>query len=442
MRELNNRRPRHALATAGSLLGLAAGFGVGALAHESRAGWLLALASALEPAGVMWTNALRLVAVPLMVSCLVLAINTAPRTRTAGRLGGLSLLAFLIFLMLASALTVAVAPRLFAGLTLDAETRAALESVSAAGHEAVERARQTPPLSQWLTTLIPTNFFRAVADENIVGVLVCVLLFASAMTRIEPERRRLLVRFFEAGAETAKVVVGWLLLLMPLGVFALAFSMAAKTGFAIAGSVGLYVLAVCGLLLAFTALLYPVTAAFGGVSLRAFAAGVWPAQAVAVGTRSSLASLAPLSEGATRRLRLPSEVSDFVLPLSVSVFKVNRAISSPLQFYFLTQLYGLPLRPGAVLTFTAAIILISFATPGIPGSEMFAALPLYLAAGIPVEGFMLLKAVDAIPDIFKTLANVTADMSVAVIVTRFVGLPAPSAADDGYLNLPLREPAD
>jgi proton glutamate symport protein len=428
--------------TAGSLLGLASGFGLGALAHESQAGWLLSLASALAPAGVLWTNALRLVAIPLMISCLVLAINSTPRTRMAGRLGGLSLLAFLVFLSLTAALTLAVAPRLFAGLTVDAETRAALESVSTAGRDVVERAREVPAFSQWLTTLIPTNFFRAVVDENIVGVLVCVVLFASAMTRIAPERRRLLVRFFEAGAETARVLIGWLLLLMPIGVFALAFSTAAKTGFTVAGSIGLYILVVCGLLLAFTALLYPVTAVFGGVSLRAFAAGVWPAQAVAVGTRSSLASLAPLTEGATQKLRLPAEAADLVLPLSVSVFKLNRAVSSPLILYFLTQLYGLPLRPGYVLTFAATVILISFTNPGIPGSESFATLPLYLALSIPVEGIMLLKAVDALPDIFKTLLNVTADMSVAVIVARLAGLRTPSAVDDGYPNLHLRESAD
>jgi Na+/H+-dicarboxylate symporter len=436
-----HKRPRHALLTAGSLLGLAAGFGLGALAHESRAGWLLSLASALDPAGILWTNALRLVALPLMVCCIVLAINSTPRTRTAGRLGGLALLLYLAFLLAAGALTMAVSPRLFAGVAVDAQTRGALESASADAREA-PRVREEPAFSQWLTSLVPTNFVRAVADENVLAVLVCVFLFASAVTRIEPERRRLLVRFFEAGAETARVLVGWFLLLMPLGVFSLAFSVTAKTGFAVAGSIGLYVLASCALPLAVTALLYPVTAAFGGVSLRAFAAGVWPAQAVAIGTRSSLAALAPLTEGAAGKLRLPSEVSDLVLPLSVSVFKVSRAVSAPLQLYFLTQLYGLPLRPGYVLTFAATVALLSFTTPGLPGSQLFAMVPLYLAAGIPIEGVMLLKAIDALPDIFKTLVNVTADMSIAVIVARFAGRPAPSAAGGGYVNLPLRESGD
>jgi proton glutamate symport protein len=441
----NSQNRHHVVLTAGSLLGLIAGFGLGALAHESQAGWLLALASVFEPAGVLWTNALRMVAVPLMVSCVVLAISSAPRTRTrtAGRLGGLSLLAFLLFLLLAGAFAIAVSPRLFAGLTIDADARAALQSVSAAGHESAERAGQAPTFVQFVTALIPTNIFRAAAEENVLGLLLCAILFALAARRIAPERRELLVRLFEAVAEASNVLVGWFLLLIPLGVFSLAFPLGARTGTVIAGSVGYYVLVVSGLLLAFTALLYPVTAVFGRVPARRFAAGVAPAQAVAVGTRSSLASLAPLVEGAGRLLRLPSEVVGLVLPLSVSTFKVNRAISGPVQLYFLTQLYGLPLRPGYVLTFTAATILLSFTYAGIPsGGESLVALPLYLAAGIPVEGVILLKAVDAVPDIFKTLANVTADMSVAVIVARFAGAPAPSASDPGYLNLPLQESAE
>jgi Na+/H+-dicarboxylate symporter len=436
-------RARPAALMVGSLVGLAAGFSLGALAHGSRASWLLALASASEPVGTLWTNALRMVALPLMVSCLVLAVASAPRTRTAGRLGGLSLLAFLVFLLAAGALTVAVAPRLFAGLTVDDETRVALQSAAPAGQEAAEHAGRSPDFAQWVAALMPTNLLRAAAEENVLGILVCVTLFALAATRIAPERRETLVRFFEAVAEAARVLVGWFLLLMPLGVFALAFSMAAKTGVAVAGSLGHYVVAVCATLLAFTALLYPVTAFAGRVSLRRFAAGVWPAQTVAVGTRSSLASLPPLVEGAGVRLGLPAEVSGLVLPLSVSAFKLNRMISAPLQLYFLTHLYGLPLRPGYVITFTLTTVLLSFTSPGIPGGgETLVTLPLYLGAGVPVEGVMLLKAVDAVPDIFKTLLNVTADMSVAVIVARIFGAKAPPESDAGYLNLPLQESAD
>ena len=143
-------------------------FSLGALAHESQAGWLLSLASVFEPAGVLWTNALRMIALPLMVSYLMLAINSATRTRTAGRLGGLSLLAFLLFLVLAGALTLAVAPRLFEGLTIDADARAVLQSMSAAGHETAERAGQAHGFAQRIVLHFPAYFLDIF--ENVNGI--------------------------------------------------------------------------------------------------------------------------------------------------------------------------------------------------------------------------------------------------------------------------------
>ncbi len=380
-----------------------------------------------------------MVAVPLMISCLVLAISSTPRTREAGKLSGLSLLTFIIFLMAAGAMTLSVCPWLFRGLVIDDAARASLHSMSVGATDALNRASQSPSVGQWFTTLIPANFFRAVVEENTLAIVVCVILFALAVTRIAPERRALIVRGFEAIAETTRVLISWFLVLMPIAVFALAFSMAAKTGIAIAGSVGYYVLILCAILLAFTILLYPVTALLGRISILEFALGSAPAQAVAIGARSSLAALGPLIDGANDRLQISTRVSGVVLPLSVSTFKLNRVVSAPLQLYFLAHLYGVSLRPGFVVTFILATILFSFTAAGIPSAgESMVSLPLYLAAGIPIEGIIFLKAVDALPDIFKTLLNVTADMSVAVIVNRVVAGPA-SLSETGQPNLALTE---
>jgi Na+/H+-dicarboxylate symporter len=141
-------------------------------------------------------------------------------------------------------------------------------------------------------------------------------------------------------------------------------------------------------------------------------------------------------EGADKRLGVPTEVGSFVLPLAVSAFKVNRTISSPLKLLFLAHVYGITLDPGTVALFIPTVMLLSFSSPGIPSGGFLVTMPFYLAAGIPVEGIVLLKAVDAVPDIFKTLVNVTADMSVATIVARFVGMPAGAAAPAVLVPMP------
>jgi len=149
---------------------------------------------------------------------------------------------------------------------------------------------------------------------------------------------------------------------------------------------------------------------------------------VAVGTRSSLASLPALIQGAEGGLGMPRPVSGFVLPLSVATFKVNTSISSVTKFLFLAAAYGIDLDLPRVVTFVVASLMLSFGSPGVPTAPgSVTRLPAYLAAGIPLEGVVLLSAVDAVPDIFKTLLNVTADMSVATIVARW-GAPAPVMA--------------
>jgi Na+/H+-dicarboxylate symporter len=150
---------------------------------------------------------------------------------------------------------------------------------------------------------------------------------------------------------------------------------------------------------------------------------------VAISTRSSIASL-PAMLASAKRLALPPGIAGLVLPLSVSTFKVNRTISAPVKLLFIAHVYGIDLGPTAIATFFLTVLLLSFATPGIPeAAGSVQTLPAYLAAGLPLEGILLFSAVAAIPDIFKTLCNVTGDMTVATVLARFVKLPAPSAPE-------------
>ena len=214
------------------------------------------------------------------------------------------------------------------------------------------------------------------------------------------------------------VLVGWILKLLPLGVFALSAEFAFRIGVRATGAIAFFVVLLSGILLLVTVLLYPVTAMFGQTSLARFARAVAPAQAVAVSTRSSLASLPALVEGGQKQLDLPDSVTGFVLPLSVAAFKLNRAVSGLVRLLFLAHLFRVPLGPAQLASFVATQLIMSFSTAGIPGVGSIRSLPAYVAAGIPIEGVLMLNAVDTIPDIFATLANVTADMSVATILSR------------------------
>lgn len=394
--------------TASVLWCLVLGLGAGAL------GPLRGLAAALEPIGTLWVNAIRMTVIPLVVSLLIVGVASAASARQVGRLGGSAFILFLTLLALAAGFTALVAPWAFTPLSLDPAGTAALR---ASAH--LERTAPAVTLTGWLLSLIPTNPVQAAADGALLPLIVFTLAFAFALTGLAPEVRDVPLGFFESVTKAMLVMVRWVLALAPLGVFALALALGARVGSAAAGAaLGYYVGMVIVLHVVTGGGLYLLAVVAGRVPLVRFARAVFPAQAVGFTSRSSLAALPALVEGARDQLRLPAEVTGFVLPLAVSVFKLTSPIYWTLGAIFVGRLYGIELAPSQLAYIGAAAIALNAATPGIPSGGLLIQAPVYAAVGLPVEGLGILIAIDTVPDMFKTAFNVTADMAVAAVLGR------------------------
>jgi len=403
------------------LIALAAGLAGGMAISASGRPSLFAIVSFIEPIGTLWVNAIRMTVIPLVVSLLIVSVASVD-VGTVGRIGWRALLTFVVLLGASALFAALVAPPLFARLPIDAAATASLgESGRAAVTEGVSRL---PTFSQWLVELVPTNPIRASADGTMFPLVIFALLFALASTRTKPDLRQSLVRFFQAISETMLVLVRWIIAVAPLGVFALILGFAARVGASTVGALGSFVLIVCALLFVQTVVLYPVAVVAGGVSFRDFAAGTFPAQAVAFSSRSSLASLPVLIEGAEDGLRLPPEIAGFVLPLAVSTFKMSAPIAWITGALFIAKLYGVDLDARQVVLIGAVSVILSFSSPGIPSGSLALMAPLYTSLGLPIEGIGILIALDVFPDIFKTVSNVTADMAVATVLARGRRVPA------------------
>jgi Na+/H+-dicarboxylate symporter len=406
--------------TIGSLIGLAAGFLGGAWAHRTGAPWLIGVSAMFAPVGTMWSNALRMTVTPLVAAQVVATLVGSGGAGPVGRIAGLSFLVFSAMLIAGGAVTVLTMPAILAMVPF---SPAALETF-----RTTLPAPPPPPngvapgLGDWLIGVIPANPFRAAVQDDLLGVMVFAVLFGLAVAQMPGERRALVGGLARAVGEAMITVVGWIMWFMPVGVFALALASAVRGGFGAMEVIAVFVVLTCVVLLAWTLLMYPIAAIAGGVSIRRFARAVLPAQLVAVGTRSSIIALPSLLDGAQARLGLRPEVASLVMPLAVSTFKTNRSISSTMQFVFLAYVSGVALTPGDLATFMAVAVLLSFSTVGIPsGGSQMRTLPLYIAAGIPAQAYLLTEAADTIPDIFKTLLNVTGNMTAAAVVNRFSG---------------------
>lgn len=424
--EFQAKLPDFRVITLGSLLGLTLGFGLGTVAYELDVEALAGLSNVLQPIATAWTNALRMTIVPLVVSFIIVAVASTD-SKTIGRLGGRTVVLFVLMLLAAGVFTMALGYPLLTRLSVSPEMLEALR-VTASTLPPEDLSASGPPagIGEWLVGLFPPNPIRAAADDQYLPLIVFTVLFGLAITRIPEASRERLVGFFRATSQASMVLVSWVLYGIPVAAFAISYPLAQRVGIEALGPVLFYIVTVVALMVCFTLLLYPFSALAGRVRMVRFARAVLPAQAVAIGTRSSLASLPALMDGAERHLEMPERVRDFALPLSVATFKVNRTITTTYKLMFLAALYGIAAPAGYVFTLMLTALMISFSSPGIPSGGKLITLPFYLAIGLPLEGVILLRAVDAIPDIFKTLVNVTADMSVATVVARADSPPVSS----------------
>ena len=375
----------------------------------------LAVTAALEPVGAIWVNAIRMTVVPLVVSLLVTSIAGS----TAGRLGSVGGRALGWFLALAAGASLLgglAGPILLSGMPTDG---AALVQDGVATTQV-----KLPPFSDWLLGLIPPNPLKAAVDGAMLPLVVFTVLLAVALTRVPARERRPLVELFDSVRQAMLVVVGWVLAVAPIGIFCLVLSMAVRMGVDLIGAVGYFLLVVSGLLVASLLALYPIATLLGGVPLLQFARACAPAQAVAFATRSSLASLPAMIE-ACNRLALPSHVTGISLPLAASVLKYSSPVARIVGTLFVARLYSIDLGSAEIAAISAAIGLLSFYSPGVPSGGLFILAPVYLAFDLPVEGIGLLIALDLIPDMFITTANITADITVATLLARETGGPAP-----------------
>lgn len=407
------------------LIALVAGIGIGLVLSAADPATTRVVISAIEPVGALFVNAIRMTVIPLVVSSLIVGIATSDSGAAVARIGGRGFAVFLALLVAAGLLSAVVSPPVFATLSLDPSAVASLRASATSSASDVTSsvsAIQTP--SQWFVSLVPPNAMRAAVDGAMLPLIVFTLMFGLALVSLAEPARLHAVMIFRGITEAMLVLVRWLLVVAPIGVFALTLPLVARLGISAIGALATYVILVSLTSLVFTALLYPAAAWGGGVSLRRFARALLPAQAVAFSSRSSLAALPALIDSARTRLDLAPEISSFFIPLAMVVFRVGAVVGMAIGAMFVASLYGIGLGLPQIVTIVATSVVTSFSIPGIPGGGIIAMAPVLASAGLPIEGIGILLGVDTIPDMFRTTANVTGQLAAATIVGRWTATPA------------------
>lgn len=393
-----------------TLFGLIAGLSLGlVLAGTPAIEPVLAVA---EPVGKLWLRALQMTIIPLVAALLVMGIAQMAAAARAGAVARRTLGWIFAVLALGGLASITLMPLLLEAFPVPAGAGGLL--LTGEGERPA-----VPTVSDFVASLVAPNVVAAAAETSMLPLTIFFALFAIAVVRLPAEQRETLLAFFRALGNVMLRIIGWVLWVAPVGVFALAIGVAAAGGGGAFTTLVHYIVTVAAMGGVVLVAGYVIAWVAGGVGPLRFARAMLPAQAVALSTQSSLASL-PAMLASARRLGIRDSTADFVLPLAVAIFRSTSPAMNLAVAIYVAHLAGVELTATALAAGLAVALVISIGSVSLPGSISFVVSigPIALAMGVPIEPLALLVAVEMLPDIMRTVANVTLDVAVTAAVDR------------------------
>ena len=417
------------------LLALVLGLGAGIAAVAAGGTWVETSIEIFEPIGNLWLNALRMTIVPLVVALLITGIAASAKAARANRLAGRALLLFVAILWI-SALTAALLTPLFLNLfPLPSESAAALREALSVSQPVGE----APSFADFIQSIVPTNAIAAAAEDAILPLILFTMVFAFAVTQLPAEPRERLVGFFQAVGDAMLVMINWVLWIAPIGVFALAYVVGARAGGSAFGALVHYILIVSAVGVVLWLAAWPLARFGAGIPFGQFTRAIAPSQAVAFSTQSSLATL-PAMLRANAKLDVPVAASGVLLPMAVAIFRATGPAMNLAVAIYIAYWFGIELTPMQMALGVAAAATTTMGAVGIPGQASFVTsiAPICLAMGVPIEPLAILIAVEVLPDLIRTLGNVSMDVAATATAARRSGFTA--ADSDSEQDRLLEEP--
>tara|TARA_Y100000782_G_scaffold2442_1_gene2563 strand:- start:191 stop:1471 length:1281 start_codon:yes stop_codon:yes gene_type:complete len=413
------------------IIGLVLGLIFGVLAAAN--GWGGFTTNWIAPFGKIFINLLKLIAVPLVLSSLITGVASLSDLKKLSRIGGKTITIYIVTTAISVTIGLVSVNLLKPGDTVPEDMKVKLQetykSAASGKLEAADQIKERRPL-QPIVDMVPSNFFSSASNNrNMLQVVFVAIIIGIALIQIPKNKARPVLDFMEGINDLVIKLVDNIMLMAPIGVFALI----ADTITSIAGdnlsnvlellsALGFYMLAVIiGLFIQMVFTYTAVLKIFSNMSLKKFYQGIAPAQLLAFSTSSSGATLPVTMERCEDELGVSEEVSSFVLPLGATINMDGTALYQAVAAVFIAQTLGMDLTLGAQLTIVLTAVLASIGTAAVPGAGIIMLIIILEAIGVPSAGIALILGVDRILDMMRTVTNVTGDASVAVAVASSEG---------------------
>ena len=409
------------------IIGLVIGLGYSLIATLQ--GWVDFTNDWISPFGKIFINALKLIAVPLVLVSLIVGVASMNNIRTLGKMGGRSIVIYLSTTVIAITIGLGLVNLVQPGKFMSEQTRARLVDKYANKAEGkikvAEATKDAGPL-QPLIDFVPSNLVESTSDNrNMLQVIFFAILFGVAMVMIPEKKSAPAKAFFDSVNEIILKIVDIIMIYAPIGVFALLAGVLVQVsegdiGFAleILSGLGIYSLTVVIGLSLMVFVIYPTMInKFAKVRFSVFLKAISPAQLLAFSTSSSAATLPLTMERVEEELGVSKKVSSFVLPLGATINMDGTSLYQAVAAVFIAQSFNVDLGLTDQLAILLTATLASIGSAAVPGAGLvMLTIVLGLFPAIPIEGIGLVFAVDRILDMCRTTVNVTGDATVAAMV--------------------------
>lgn len=372
----------------------------------------------LEFIGQAFIGIIQMVVIPLVISAIVIGIVSVGDNKMLAKFGKKMVLYYGIIsaaaVSIGAILALTVKPGLSAKMFIDANTASSLQEV-------VSKTMESNTADIWnvLLGLIPKNPFAALANGELIPIIVFLLVFSIALAKIG-DMNRPVISFFESIFAATMKVTDWIMFLAAPGVFALMATAVSDFGLSMFAGVWKYILVIIVGLAIQAFVVYPILLkVFSKVPVAQLYNAITEATMVAFGTASSSATL-PLTITCLEKHGVSNKVSSFVLPLGATLSMDGTAMAQTIAVLFLAQAYGIETTPLLVVQIAFLAVVASSTCAGIPGAGLITIALVLNSMGLTPEqlvtGFAFLFALDRLMDMFRTTVNVTSDAVVAAII--------------------------
>ena len=358
----------------------------------------------IKPIGTIYLNLIKMVVVPVVLLSIMQGIVSLEDVRKVGSIG----IKTVVFYMCTTALAVTVG-LLFANvLNVGGGYTIATEGLA-------YEAKEAPSFIQTIVNIFPSNFFKPLVDANMLQVIVIAILFGFGII-LSGEKGKAAQNVVDSFAEVSFKVMGMIIQLSAIGVFALICPVVAENGPAVLLPLlkvilVAYVGYICHMVLVYSL----AVKGFAGMSPLTFFKGMSRPIIFAFSSASSVGTL-PFNMEATQKLGARKEIASFVLPLGATINMDGTAIYQGVCAIFIAQIFGIDLNLSQQLSIILTATLASIGTAGVPGSGMIMLTMVLQSVGLPVEGIALVAGIDRILDMGRTVVNITGDAACTMVV--------------------------